>query len=687
MPTIPRGGRRGKMTTVTPEECLMIRVAATVALLFLAASPAAAQFDPEVRALQRWNVVLKVQPHPLLAASFREQLRHDLVAALQPVLGSLGTVEVVDLADPKLSRDKWDALWLQFEDKGFAALDVPRDLSGLKTHFLKVEYRDGQYHLESRQYDGFAGLASPVVRRQSVRSPEMVGRTAGLMLERDFGLTGSIEVATGKVVEEVKVTVRGGQLGSLDRLVKVNDVFTMSQVVKTNRVGPAPDRTATGKIETPAPGTAGPPALTANPRAFTLLRVKAVEKDGTLRCAVLSRYENPATAGRNVLGYRCMKLGTVEAPLTVKLVSEHPESQKNAGAVIVRATERGFDAKPDARDTLQFQDKEGVFRSARELKHVACVTVSLGPTVTKTFPVPILGPEPVSLPFEMNPKLEAQAEHMRSLLAASVRVADARNAQTICFEATAKLLSEKKADANARAFARARGGFQAAAAAHTGLTDELARLKEFSDTTPAAGKLIATIESNLAALQQVNTELEKHVKLLEAVVARENNPALALADGVQAQIGLLLGRGDVDEAINAYDQLVTLLDTADQKSARDEAKAARDKLKAEWAPKDEVHKKAREYLLETWRKLGTIPEYHGSLKQIEAEVQVCIDRKDKLALRKLLTIFAAAAVRMNELVERLDPTADAAQLKAAKEAGEKLAALEIKITEFVNKKE
>jgi hypothetical protein len=666
----------------------MLRIAMTVAVLFLAAAPVAAQFDAEPKTPQRWQVVLKAQPHPLLAGSFRERLRHDLVAALQPTFGALGIVEVVDLAE--LPRDRWEALWQQFEDKGFPALDAPRDLNGVKTHFLKVEYRDGQYHLEARQYDGFAGLASPLVRRQSVRAPELVGRTAGLMLERDLGLTGSIDVAPAKVVEEVKVTVRGGQLGPLDRLVKVGDVFTMSQIAKTNRPGPPPVRTATGKIEAPPPGTVPPQGLTAVTRdntRYTLLRVKEVGKDGTLRCTVLSRYENPATGGRDVVGYRCMKLGTVEGPLTVRLVSEHPDSQKNPGGVVVRASERGFDAKADARDTLQFQDKEGVFRSGRELKHVACVTVSLGPTVTKTFPVPVLGPDPVPLPFEVNPKLEAQAEHVRSLLAASVRVADARNAQTVCFEATAKLIKEQKADANARALARARGGFQAADAADKGLTDELARLKEFPDATPAAARVITTIENNLVTLRQFNAQLEKHVKTLEAVVAREDNPALALADAVQAQIGLLLGNGDVEQAINAYDQLVTLLDAAGQKTASDEAKAARAKLKEEWAPKDDAHKKAREYLLTTWPTLGTIPEIHGSLKRIEAEVQVCIEKKDKYALRKLLILFSTARVKLNDLFTPLDATADRALIENVKEAGERLAALEIKITEFVNKKE
>jgi hypothetical protein len=657
-------------------------VLGAVAFLLLAATPAVAQFDPEAKARQRWHVVLKVQPHPLLSAAFREQLRRDVVAAVQPAFAALGTVEVIDLAD--VPRDQWDALWQQFEDKGFAALDAPRDLTGVKTHFLTLEYRDGQYHLESRQYDGFAGMASPLVRKQSVRAPELVGRTAGLMLERDLGLTGSIDVVLAKTADEVKVTVRGGQLGPIDRLVKVGDVFKMTQIVKTNRPGPPPVYSASGKREAPPPGTVLPPAMNANVRALTLLQVKEVRKDGTIQCAVLSRYENPATTGRDVLGYRCMKLGTVEAPLTVKLVSEHSDSQKqDFGRVVVRASERGFDAKADARDTLQFKDKEGVFRSGRELKNVACVTVSLGPN-TRTFPVPVLGPEPVALQFEVNEALERQAANMRNLLAASVRAADAYAAQKVCFDATTALINEQK---NARALQRAKGGLAAGDAADKTLTDDLARLKEAPDLSPGAPRVVAAIETKLAALRQGNAQLEKHVKLLEAVVAREDNPALALTDVLTEQIAGQLGRGEVDEAIATYDHMARVCEQAKLDDLRTQAIANRDKLKAEWAPKDEAHKKAREYLLKTWPTLGTIPEIHGSLKRIEAEVQVCMDKKDRYALRKLLILFNAATGKLNDLFAPLDPTADRALFDAAKDAGEKLAALEIKITEFVNKKE
>jgi len=646
---------------------------------FLACSGSArAQIDAEPKTAYPWRIVVKAEAHPLLSPSFRAQLRRDLEAALQPALDKLGSVEVIDLAE--FPRDKWDPLLQQFEDKGFAALDTPRDLTGTKTHFLKLDYRDSQYHLEARQYDGFAGLASPILRKQSVRAPELVGRTAGLMIDRDFGLTGTIDVVTvprGTEVKELKVTVRGGQLGSLDRFVKIGDVFTMSQIVKTNRPAPPPIRTATGKIIAPPPGTVLPPGLTANPRAFTLLRVTEVGKDGSLKCGVLSRYENPAGPAGGVIGYRCIRLGTVEAPLTVRLVTTDPAYQKSVGLVTVSATETGF-GTPNAGDTFIFKD--GLFRSDRPLSNVACVTVSRGGTRSVRFPVAVLGTDAVNLPYETNEALEREAEYIREVLAAGARVADARLAQTICFEITAKLIEKQK---NADALARAKGGYQSADAVDKSLADDLARLKDQPEKTAATGKLLANVEQQLVALRQFNAALDKHVKTLEAVVARESDPRIALRD-VQAQaaaerITLLRAGGDIKEALDAYDQLLALL------PGNAEVTAARDKLKAEWTPKNDAHAKARDYLLKTWPAIATIPDFKDSLPQIGAAVEECKRQNDRHTLRKLLTIFSAAVVKLNELVAPLDVNADADRklLDDAKKAGGVLADLEIKITEFV----
>src|SRR5262245_6143509 len=96
-----------------------VYVLAAIAGLILTA-PAAAQVDPEQKTPHLWRVVLKAKPHPLLSTAFREQVKRDLLATLQPALGSLGTVEVIDLDE--IPRDKWDALWQQFDDKGFEAV-------------------------------------------------------------------------------------------------------------------------------------------------------------------------------------------------------------------------------------------------------------------------------------------------------------------------------------------------------------------------------------------------------------------------------------------------------------------------------------------------------------------------------------------------------------------------------------
>ncbi|MBA4065365.1 MAG: hypothetical protein C0501_16965 [Isosphaera sp.] len=652
----------------------MHRLALAAVALALAAGPARAQLDPEPKAPYLWRVVVKAAPHPLLTPAFRDQLRRDLAAALQPALGPLGAVEVIDLAD--LPRDRWEALWQQFDDKGFPAVEASRDLTGAKTHFLTLDYRDGRYHLAARQHDGFSGLASPVVRSQTVRAPELVGRTAGLMLDRDFGLAGTAEPVPGSK-DEVRVTVRGGQLGPLDKVVKAGDVFAVSQVFKTNRPAPPPVRTATGKIVAPPPGSVPPPGLTAAPRPFTLLRVTGVGRDGVLRCTALSRFETALpTADKKVVGYRCLRLGTVESPVAVRLVTTDPAYQKSVGLVSVRASEAGF-GPADAKDVFDFKD--GVFRSPRPLANVACVTVSHGPTRSALFPLPVLGPDPVALPFEIDPKAEVEAEYTRRVLAASARVADARVAQTICFEATARLVERQK---NADALARAKGGFEAADATDKNLSDDLARLRELPSPSPNATRLVEHVEGQLAALRKVNEQLAAHVKTLTEVVRRENDPTVAAvelqAHNLTTRITFLLGRGDVDEALVAYEQLIQVLPTdAD-------VKARRDRLKADWAPKGPAHAAAREYLLRTWPGLPPA-ELEDSLKRVEAEVEVCLKAGDRYGLRKLLTVFSGALAKLSEYVAALDPAADAKAIASANKAGQALAALETRIAEFVAK--
>lgn len=653
------------------------RMVLAAAVALTVASPAFAQLDPEAKQPYLWRVVLSARPHPLVTPNFRERLKRDIVAALQTGLGPLGTVEVIDLAEADGSREP---LVQQFEEKGFAALDAPRDLTGAKTHFLRLEYRDGKFHLQSRQYDGFTGLSSPLVRSESVRAPEQVGRTAGLMLDRDFGPVGTVEPILGK--NEAKVLLRGSALGPAAGHVKAGDVFAVAAVRKTNRPAPPPVRTATGKIVAPPPGAAPPPGLTSTPRDFTLLKVTDVGGDGSLRCAVLTRYQTAMPMNGGIVGYRCMKLGTVKAPVALRLVGTDGTVYKTASTVSVRATDSGFGsaASPDAKDVCNFDARAAQFRSQRPLANVACVTVALGPSQAKQFPVPILSDAPITIPFDIDPAKEERAAYERAVLSIASAVADARAGQTVCFDAVARLIDRQK---NPEALTRASDGYKTADARYKELSDELARLKEQKDKSPSAGPLLDKIEQNLTAIQQYNAQLKKHIEKIAKVVELEKDPSRAAkqvqAEAVNARIAILLGDGEVEQALAAYDQLAALLpDNA-------EVKARRDKLAEEWKVKDDAHQKARDYLLKTWPAVSSIPDFKDSLPQLRAAVDVCKKHGDKWTLRKLLALFSAAAPKLNEQAAALDPSSEADRKLAAdaSNAGKVLAAMEQELRGFV----
>lgn len=639
--------------------CLILAAAGVL----LAGAPARAQFDraqieAESKQPYLWRVVLSAKPHPLITPELRERVRRDVVAALQTGIGPLGTVEVIDLAT---TRDR-EPLWQQFEDKGFAALDAPRDLTGAKSHFLRLDYRDGQFHLEARQYDGFTGLASPLVRARDVRAADQVGRAAGLLLDRDFGLAGTVE-ADPKGGDTVLVRVRGSALGPLAPHVAPGDVFSVAAVRKTSRPAPAPIRTATGKIISPPPG-AEAAALTSTPRSFVLLKVTERTADG-VRCAVLPGDPKTLPVGNGVIGYRCMKLGTVAAPVTVRLVGTDGAVEKTTTGVKVQASDAQFADAKEAKDLCTPNQQTYLFHANRELKNVACVTVTLGGQ-SKLFAVPVLTRDPVTIPFIVDPVKARTAEYQRAVLATSAHATEARYAQTRCFEKLAELINKQKAETNKAALQHAKDGATAAEGAYAQGTDELKRLREQLDAAPNAKPLLEKIERELDALKQQNDKLKEHIGQLAKVVELESNPRTgaeaARAEALNDQIKFLLSLGDVEQALAAYDRLLALVpgDTA--------KRTERDKVKAEWEIKNDAHKKARDYLLNTWRAVATIEDFKtAAVRQndtdppLRVHVDVCKKNGDHWTLLKLYLSISGSRAALNKLVEDIKQPTEADQ--------------------------
>lgn len=634
----------------------------------LAAQPAA--LDPEPNSPYQWRVVVQAKPHPLLSPAFRDQLRRDLLAALQPALGPLGTVDVLDL--DALPADRRDPLIQDFASKGFAALDAPRDLSGQKTHFLRVEVKDGAYQLESRHYDGFAGIASPVVRRQTVPAPELVGRAAGLMIDRDFGLAGTVEPATGK--DEAVVRFRGAKLGPLDRHVAAGDILAVSRIAKSEQARSAPvARSATGRVIGAAPGAAAPAALTPAPLPFTLLRVTKVS-DESAECQALTGYKDGAfPKARGTAGFRALKLGTVSGPAAVRLAAADGTRAAAAG-VTVRATDAGFAGDGDAKDFLDANPQDGVFRGGRALKGVACVTVTLGATRTARFPVAVVGPDPVPLPFEVDQAAEDRAVFERSVLAASSRTADARNAQRGCFQ---EVSDQIKKGNNRAALDRALAGIEAGEAAADVLAEEVKELKLQAQKGPAgAADLLTRVEGQLASLRDGTKQLQDAVKGLRQVADRSAGREDRVK-AVNTQVGLLLDKGQADEALAAYDQLLSLV-PADQRA---KVQKLRDDLAAEWRPKDPAHDSARGYLLRRWPALATVADLKDSLPLLRDAVKTCKAAGDKYAFRQFRDVLGTIPAKLDELQK--DREGDKATADAAKAVRAEVGQIEQEVVELL----
>src|SRR6516165_1321876 len=161
-----------------------------------------AQLDPEKDTAYRLQIVLKIADHPPLTVAFKDQVKRELRASLQDAFADLARVEIVD-THPLLK---------EIESKGLqAALEGWKDISSQKTHFVLIDFRDGQYDILAGQHDGLTGLASPMTRSARTPDREFVARTAALLLERDFGLVGTLEgSARGS---DVRVILKAAGLG------------------------------------------------------------------------------------------------------------------------------------------------------------------------------------------------------------------------------------------------------------------------------------------------------------------------------------------------------------------------------------------------------------------------------------------------------------------------------------------
>src|SRR5207244_8091505 len=102
---------------------------------------------------------------------------------------------------------------------------------------------------------------------------------------------------------------------------------------------------------------------------WTLLQVSAEPKDGKVACLLHHRFDNPLPEAAGVLGYRCLKLGTIKAPVRLLVLSDHKLGTPLNGK---RVQISGVNFQDEPLDKLNTH-ADGLVISAQPYSHIAFV--------------------------------------------------------------------------------------------------------------------------------------------------------------------------------------------------------------------------------------------------------------------------------------------------------------------------
>ena len=562
--------------------------------------------DPETDKPYRLQVVLRIAENRLLTPVFRDLVERQLRESLQAALGDLASVEVV----------RQHPLLKEVEAKGLqAALDGYSILSDAKIHFVLVDFVDGLYEIQARQHDGFTGLASPV-RRSSTADRQLVARLATLLIDQDFGLAGTVEQIQG---DRVTVKLKGGRLGArLGYWLQKDQVFAVIQIMQ----GSAQQR-----------------------RSFrmplTLLQVLEEPRGEACRCRLLSRpFKDPLPQAPSVLGYRCLKLGTTEAPLRLRVVVRDDKLGTPVPNAQVRISTRGFGVD-DILDTVS-TNQDGLVRSPHSYKHVAFVRILTFEKLVTQVPIEIIQDQTITCPVNVSAETAAQGEllyrreqwlrHVNDGLDVANNLVKELNAMAAMTEPSSE-----------SALRRAQAGLTALQNDISNLTAEHAGLSADGVKESPRG------EEGLKQLQGLHDTLQGFIGELQANVTKEKDPKRKELIKLAAQAKFQEQEAEFDAAIKLYKQVQA------QGEDTPELRAKIAALEGARKPKNKQHEKAQAFIFDAWPKLETATQINARLEEARLAFSTCREVGDTLSPQKLLKAYAMHTERLAKEGDTLQP--------------------------------
>jgi hypothetical protein len=582
----------------------------SVLLLLL---PTAAQAQSERNKPYELHIVVHVAQNRLLTDVFRDRIERELHDGFQAGLGDMGRVEVSH-EHPRLA----DVLARGLKQ----SLDDWKDRSGVKTHFVLIDFSGVHYEIQARQYDGTTMRPSPVVRRSRTRDRDFVAKAAALLLEQDFGILGTVKTAPEPPQEKVRVELRGGGLGNMARWVHKDDIFAL------------------------APPDGGSPKVL----KWSLLQVEEPPsekaRDGECVCRFFHRYRVPSIAG-----YHCIKLGTVRTALRLRWMQEMPDDRPTAlkTDLFVDIRRHGFQGEEATRlqtstgrggvlETVGLGDK-GVF------SNVAFVSVTNGvPDPKPQVPIALVDDQPILIGVnatqDPNTLFDIRKAAWQSAVSESLLV------QINLFKRLEELGT--KAKPREEIIQEAERGRERSQKDREDLKMQKEALRK--EAQDRGVKLDTAREDNrLRELEDGERALGEFINKQKEIEVTENNPQQKKWLSEMGQAKLLENDLEFGKAIAIYEKI--------QKEGFQNAELNKhlEEVRKIWKPPaDAEHEDARKFIYRVWPTLDTA-RLEENMPKARKALKKCADAGDIISIRKLFKGLEGHADRVAKELSELQP--------------------------------
>jgi hypothetical protein len=578
------------------------------------------------------DIVLRVADKPVFTKVYRERLRREIGDSFQAALGDLGEVRVFEASnmDGGLIGEKappeLNALWRAVETASHGlenAFEGHHQIRPYKAHFVLIEYEDGMFIIRARQLDGPTGLFSPLVREARTRDHELVARTAALLIERDFGIVGTV-LPQSLHAEEVSVALEAGMRAPMNEWLSKGDVLSISRIrgEQGTQVGE--------RVE------------------WAFLQVSGDIVSGKCGCRLLTRYKDPLRQEPGIAGYRCIKLGTAEARLKLRFLDER--TLDPVPSLRITFAQQGFE--PQSSDEAA-TDGAGYVESRQAYRNVGFVQAYSGAKLRAQMPVAVL--EDRLVVCRMAPAGESEAvglldqdcerflQHLREgVLKENERITELNErSQTKDLEGVLE---------------QAEHGQKELSADINSFRQEASALRERARVlSPEQPDRIQAVNDLLEQLSQRLRELQKYGSGLKEVLAQQKDPRIAQIQASFVRAQSLEGQADFAAAIVLYEQ--TIRDANDPKLVKEYQKKL-DKLKAVWSIKNQEHDKSRAFIQDTWPKLNSVDELFAQKAKAFAAIAACRAAGDYLTPRILSKANIDHADRLSKRLAVLKRSGD-----------------------------